>query len=612
MTRSFRLGVQALEAREVPTVVTLDAGILRVTGTDSAESITVRQSATHLTVDGEAGSWAVADVSEVWVEAFGGADTVSLQKTGAVVTKQAVVFGGAGDDKLHGGNGADHLDGGSGTDHLFGYGGNDRLAGDTGDDVMFGGSENDQLAGGGGKDILLGEGGTDRLDGGREFDSYLDVAAGENVHDDWGGWANNIVGSGYTHHQMLGVGVSSEFGWYDANTVDVGLRRDARAADRNGTIDRTEMIALLRSAGDSGSVSADELDDLKEVTANESIGMSAAVRNLSKKVVHGDRANQWFTGGVKPVPLGNLAAGLSDDKLERLVGKWFLGTDRPLALSRGRTEVFEYKVAAGDLFVNGPTVEDINQGDVGDCYLLAAAGAITVQDPELIEATFTDNGDGTFTVRFFKDGKAEYVTVDRGLPVRDGGRTDADRLVFASEGKAVFTESERRALLLTRNHPGAFELWVPLLEKAYAQLNESGWTDQDGTNSYTGVNASTTGLGGGAGDVAMRHLAGVSTTFHTFWFTTFGELKGAFDAGKAMTFATGEGLPVICPVVGPHEYIVTGYDATQQTIRLRNPWGEASQVKDASGVVIHTYPLELELTVGNLQDLFMFWCVAPL
>ncbi len=624
MTRSFKLGVQALEAREVPTVVTLEAGILRITGTESAESIVVRQSATHLTVDGETGSWAMNDVSEVWIDAASGNDTVDLQRSGMIVTERAVILGGSGNDRLYAGNGNDHLDGGSGNDTLFGFGGNDRLAGDTGDDVMFGGSENDNLAGGGGKDILIGEGGTDRLDGGREFDTYLDPTAGENVHDDWGPWANNIVGSGYTHHHMLGAAVSSEFGWYDANTADSGLRRDARAADRDASISRTEMIALLRSAGDGGSVTADEFADLAEITPNESIGMSDAVRNLSKKVAHGDRANQWFTGGVKQEPLGNLTAGSFDDKLEKLVGKWFLGTDRPLAKNYDRSETFGYKAVVGELFVDGVDVTDINQGEVGDCYFMAGLGAVAVQDEGRIENMFTDNGDGTFTVRFFRDGVAEFVTVDRSLPVRVGGKAGPDTLVFANNGQAAYSTTELLMRVGTpAQPPRTLELWVALAEKAYAQVNESGWLgiERDGTNSYHGVGdqispnfwdgeiSNGDGLNGGFGDAAMRHIAGVSTTVNTFWFTTFAELRQVFDSGKAITFATKQDLSEVVPVIGGHEYIVTGYNAVKQTITLRNPWGQDSQVKRGE-VVIATRPVEVELTLSQLKDLFDSWSTA--
>ena len=103
----------------------------------------------------------------------------------------------------------------------------------------------------------------------------------------------------------------------------------------------------------------------------------------------------------------------------------------------------------------------------------------------MIQSMFIDNGDGTFTVRFYDERRAwsQYVTVDRYLPTWDR----RDRL-FASFG--------------TDNDDATNELWVALAEKAYAQLNESGWIGQDGTNSYQGI-------AGGWSANSMAHITGL-------------------------------------------------------------------------------------------------------
>jgi hypothetical protein len=49
------------------------------------------------------------------------------------------------------------------------------------------------------------------------------------------------------------------------------------------------------------------------------------------------------------------------------------------------------------------------------------------------------------------------------------------------------------------------ELWVALLEKAYAQRNESGWIGQDVTNSYLGIESGTESN-------AFKQIAGTATT----------------------------------------------------------------------------------------------------
>ncbi len=119
--------------------------------------------------------------------------------------------------------------------------------------------------------------------------------------------------------------------------------------------------------------------------------------------------------------------------LTKLVDKWFLGTDLPTISSGG----VSYKEATGPLFVNGTAAfNDQKQGALGDCYLISTLGAIAGRNPTAVANMFIDNGDGTFTVRFYTgsysmfytadgsisdgfasgSGTADYVTVNRQLP----------------------------------------------------------------------------------------------------------------------------------------------------------------------------------------------------
>lgn len=604
-TTSVKLGLLSLEAREVPATAVLSGGILTITGNDTSETITVRQSATAITVDGFSGSHALGSVAEIRIDVRGGNDTVNLQRTGAVVTKPAAIWGGAGNDVIHGGNGADYLDGGLGNDILFGYGGADRLAGDKGDDVLFGGSQGDQLAGGDGKDLLHGVGGTDRMDGGRQDDTFMDAAAGENVHDDV--WGTTVFGSGYTHRHILGVADRSPFGWFDESMNDDSLRRLAREFARDGSVDREEMLALFDDAGTGGTIDGVELGDLRRLTAADPVVMPPEVRDLAKKVVHGDRANQWFTGGKGTrADVGNLFAGTTDDHLDDLVDKWFKGTDRPMPLSPNRTTRFEYRHAAGELFVDGPSAADLDQGRVGDCYLLAGLGAVAKANPQRIRDMFIENPDGTVTVRFFLDGKAEFVTVDRSLPVVDlvdlepafagvGHRTDA-------EGKLV-----RMAVDDARG-----ELWVALAEKAYAQLSETGRVGRDSTNSYNGIGgpiapgwdgrfSNRDGINEGAIDVGMKHVANADAPMGLMATAHFDEVRRAFEAGKGVTFGSWWSPPNP-NVVGPHVYVMTGFaqtgsDPAKWTITVLNPHG-----RDAAQPHIQT------LSWAEMQVNFGSWC----
>ena len=171
---------------------------------------------------------------------------------------------------------------------------------------------------------------------------------------------------------------------------------------------------------------------------------------------------------------------------------------------------FGYARAEGSLFVDGASSRDVDQGNVGDCYLMAGLGAVALQDPARIRNMFTDNGDGTFTVRFFRDGRAEYVTVDRYLPVDANGR-----LVFANDGQLASSPTN--------------ELWGALAEKAYAQLAESGWSRGAAKpNAYASISV------GWEADVVIqltgKQEAWVQMANNT---TTFNALVSAATSGAA-------------------------------------------------------------------------------
>ena len=556
-----RLRFDGLEAREVPATAALTDGTLLITGTDQADTITVRQTATAIRVDGIAGSFARSAVSTVRINALGGNDTIRLDVAGAAVTRPAVVRAGSGDDSVRGGLGADYIDGEAGNDHIFGDAGADKIAGDTGADVLTGGSGNDSIAGGAGNDVINGDAGVDHLWGGDGFDVIAGGSGRDHVYDDFAFWAVQVTDADYVHHHILGVADNSGFGWFDANMPDADLRRQARAAARNNFVGRAETIALFEQATDGTDVNASEFASLKNLVNTDQVRIDAASRYFGQRIMNGDRANQWYTGGSGTRhALGDLHAGDANDKMQTLIDKWFLGKDHPMAKSLDRAAVFGYQPAAGRLFVDGPSADDVRQVNVNDCYWLAGLGAVARQNPQRIRDMFTANGDGTWTVRLYHDGHPEYVTVDNQLPVDENGR-----FVFANAGgEATFIGNE---------------LWVRLAEKAYAQFNESGWTGQDGTNSYNGVGGAVPtgqenhdGINFGPAGTALTQITGKGTSSGPTGLTSFADIKAKFDAGKAIVFNTPDDPPSVA-VVGNHVYVMVGYDAAHQRITLRNPWG---------------------------------------
>lgn len=202
-TKKGSLEVQRLEDRTVPAVAaSLSAGVLRITGTESADTVVLRQTGYQRVTVSEYGqaTKTFTGVQQIYADARGGNDYIYFDTTplGAYENSWAVratLLGGTGNDTLVGGAAGDYIDGGTGDDALYGnsgndtitagYGndlvsaglGNDQVYGDSGNDRLYGGTGNDQVYGGGDQDYIDGGHGLDTLAGGTGFDTYHNLYA---------------------------------------------------------------------------------------------------------------------------------------------------------------------------------------------------------------------------------------------------------------------------------------------------------------------------------------------------------------------------------------------------------------------------------------------------
>ncbi len=92
------------------------------------------------------------------------------------------IHGGSGDDQINAGDGHNWASGGSGNDIIIAGIGNDRLNGDLNNDLIVGGGGNDRIDGGRGRDVLIGGTGSDRVNGGNSGDLLIGGSA-ENASD---------------------------------------------------------------------------------------------------------------------------------------------------------------------------------------------------------------------------------------------------------------------------------------------------------------------------------------------------------------------------------------------------------------------------------------------
>ncbi|WP_114990670.1 C2 family cysteine protease [Synechococcus sp. UW179A] len=349
-----------------------------------------------------------------------------------------------------------------------------------------------------------------------------------------------------------------------------------------------ELKSLLVDVS-SGGVTATELSDLQTIETNLSGYLSATDASYQSyifdAVVNGNSANQWWTGGESSrISLGNLYEGSTEAHLNSLVDKWYGGLDRPTNFVQGDSAAsasamtFDYDEMVGDLFVDGVNFDDVRQGQAGTCYVLAAACSYADSDSSIITEMFKDNGDGTYGVRFYDNSLSEiWVTVDSYVPSTNGYST-------ALAGNASWG--------LTG------EKWVALLEKGYAQANETGafargsnssknsyaaveggWMDaltHLSGNTTTTVSLNYTGTGGsGTGLNGWTNAWGSQTSWNAFETQAISAING----GKALwlgSFGNTWGSNGRRNFVAGHAFAITAYNASTGLFTIVNPWGSSS------------------------------------
>ena len=308
------------------------------------------------------------------------------------------------------------------------------------------------------------------------------------------------------------------------------LKTRFTSALKNGVTSR-EVESLIKQVKDGGGVTNSERRQLRELfIANGDKFEPAAKENMCKFI------SEEISKLLIDDPVVGGTVGGRKDLADPVVMK----DDSSL----------KYEWVKGQLFVGGVSKDDVVQGMIGNCYMVAGFASVAAQNPKAISDAIKDNGDGTFTVRFFQPsyGSASAtpvnVTVDGQLPTKWGGLN--------------YAKGKDRS-----------ELWVPLMEKAYAQ-----WK-----GGYENI-----GHGGAAGDV-MAALTGRRSSYT--WLSTsaneqaiFTQLKGALSSGKSAAAGThGEEDKALYTGTGmyaDHAYSITGTSEENgvRYVHLRNPWGE--------------------------------------
>ncbi len=402
----------------------------------------------------------------------------------------------------------------------------------------------------------------------------------------WTGGKTMLIDVLVTQYSINASGTLLYTTWFQQNLLDIGLRSLVYAdylTERS--LNRADMIRIFTEVEGDGIVSASEFHDLQALVATPSLlSMPSYVASLASEVVDGDGdAHQPFEG----IPLGNLAAGDSGAKLNQLVGKWFYGTDLPTTYVPDAGHYYAYAEAdiSASLFnVNGPSYQDVRQGAMGDCWLLASFAAVAARNPMAIRDMFIDNQDGTYTVHLHEPDAGDpnvfhdyYTTVDRLLPTTTVVNS---KIPIVIKGVPAGTLFDIVYTYYVSNGVAApsSELWVALLEKAFAQTTEEGWLQRDFPGRYSGGPiGSYSALDGGFGYEALSVLAGAPASS-----SYVGAVQGLPPFDGALGFAAAGDYAVLDTdahagldangVVGSHVYAVIG-SSGNSALTLFNPWG---------------------------------------
>lgn len=249
-------------------------------------------------------------------------------------------------------------------------------------------------------------------------------------------------------------------------------------------------------------------------------------------------------------------------------------------------QVYKYRKIEGKAFVKGTgdtnyvDPNDVKQGSLGDCYLLAAMMAVAKSNPSAIQKLIKPKGKGIYEVSLYVSQQIKTVyrrirLLGRTIRIPVGRKivkvpqiiTVTDSFPVGSNGKAAFAKT---ADLTPESEP---ELWVMLLEKAYA-VYMGGYDKIEGGDPGKAMeiltgNSSRTFPSDSYSDKQMTNIIKYAVK-HQLPITAASRTLSYEKNGKTLPNSLGLEAEKY-GIVGNHAYVINNISGSN--LDLRNPWG---------------------------------------
>ena len=227
-----------------------------------------------------------------------------------------------------------------------------------------------------------------------------------------------------------------------------------------------------------------------------------------------------------------------------------------------------YLTEAGDRSSIG--VNDIHQGQLGDCFLLAAVGELAIYQPAAISKMISVNANGTESVSLFETPRGTVP----GFGATQFSLTSQTVTNSFAAGSVNNGATQDVA-------GGSKEIWVQVLEKAFAQAN----------GGYAAISQ------GGSPVIALQQLTGHTATWESPAQATAASLTANVTAGDLIVMDTANSPSLPYGLIGNHAYMFEGLVNSNgvSSVRLGNPWGVAQPSLIPVTQLAHSGIVEVDL-----------------